>query len=139
MTKLIGHVAVIIYWIRIFTVILNGRRTIPQLPADIMANIIYRANIPTSQRSRVSKGVEARSRQYLKEECNKPVSHLEFLSYLKKDPKVINVFYYMTAISFTYTKHRDNLWNVNIFLSESGVQVYHLARVKVCHLARIVI
>lgn len=61
-------------------------REVPQLPADVMVNITYRANIPTAQRSMVSRGVEERSRLYLKEECERPISQREFDLFLEKNP-----------------------------------------------------
>jgi len=68
---------------------------VPRLPADIMSNIAYRADIPTAIRSRLSRGIEARSREYLKRECERPISTREYISYLEKNPSHVGLFSYL--------------------------------------------
>ena len=93
---------------------------VPRLPADIIANIAYRADIPIAQRSRLSRGIEARSREYLKMECETPISKKEYTTYLGKNPPHIGIFIY-----HLYEQPSMNILDANSILLSNMVDFWH--------------
>lgn len=94
-------------------------REVPQLPADIMAYITYRADIPTAQRSLISKGVEGRSRLYLKEDCEQPISQNEYTKYVEKGPSLVGFFHYNM-----YEPPSESILDVSVLININIIDQY---------------
>lgn len=68
------------------------------LPADIISRILYESDQPRHIIPRYSRGINERSRAYIKRECQRPVSAKELEIYLKKESTInINIFRYQVT------------------------------------------